>query len=120
MKKTVIIVFVMIFFLCSPVFAQKIIKPGVYTNYYANDIFSLSAPEGFTKVQRKEQRVVFINEEDHMSISIQCTQRDTIDEKLFDKLKDDGVGYSDEYWENDTCAFYIGENFGCIHFEMET
>ena len=29
----------------------------------------------------------------------------------------DGIGYSDEQYDNEFSILYVGENFGCIHFE---
>lgn len=34
----------------------------------------------------------------------------------FDRLKIDGVGYSDEVWEKDSANLWVGENFGCKHY----
>jgi len=36
----------------------------------------------------------------------------------YDKLKEDGVGYSDETYEDETSVLFVGELFGCIKFEQ--
>ena len=35
----------------------------------------------------------------------------------FDRLKSDGIGYSDERWESESSVIWVGENFGCKYFE---
>lgn len=35
----------------------------------------------------------------------------------YKSVPNDGVGYSDSSYEKDLAKLYVGENFGCIHFE---
>ena len=34
----------------------------------------------------------------------------------YNNLPNDGVGYSDEYYDKELSVLYVGDNFGCIHF----
>lgn len=37
----------------------------------------------------------------------------------YKSIKTDGIGYSDPAYSDELAELYVGEDFGCIHFESK-
>lgn len=85
MKKKVLMIAVFIFCSTSLIFAQAI-PIGSYTSMYANGIFSIVPPPGFSDIKDEVNGVTFFNHDKKLSFSILYTNYSNLAEKKNDKI----------------------------------